>query len=70
MNSLSYSLEKLKPHPRPKPEMTVTSLYLTIKELLCIYLVMPFWLDLDSVKNCSIYCSNCEREFKAFECYG
>ncbi len=68
--STIYSIEKLKPHPRPKIEMTVTGAYLMMTSLFSIYFFWPWYMDLEKIKASNIYCDQCNHALSAIETYG
>ena len=70
MNIPLFSIEKLKPHPRPKPEMTIFQAYFFMKEFLYGCLIMPFWLNLEQVNKSGIFCCTCDFKLDVLESYG
>ncbi len=65
-----YAVEKLKAHPRIKPEMTVTSAYLLITSFFSAYFIWPWFMDLKKINQCCIYCDQCNFKLSAMEVCG
>ena len=64
------SIEKLKQHPKPTPEMTFYVCYLFFKEMLYTYTVLPFWIEYETVRQAAIYCNGCNYVMNSFYMYG
>lgn len=70
MDVEAQHFEKLKPHPKVKPEMTLVKAYILIKEFAYACLILPWWLDIKKAKNAAVYCPYCNYELDSLQIYG
>ncbi len=58
------------PITQQKPEITAYQLFVTIKELLYEFTILPFWLNMDKARSAQVYCDFCKRSVDSFITYG
>jgi len=64
------TIEKLKPHPKPKPEITLFKAYVFFKEMFYINFILDWWLDNQKADRASVYCQSCDFEMNSLYIYG
>lgn len=65
------SIEKeYAPSPWSKNKLSFYGSCLLLKELILAYISTPFWLDYEKVKDCNVYCDQCEYKMNIAESIG